>query len=131
MKGTIKWFDVRKGYGFVTGTDGKEVFLHHSDIIMNDYRYFNEGDIVNYCVVIDDNGRTRAINVKPVLTLSMVVNELSKKGLHLVRIGEDKGVHGWDVVDKSNNSVVDYGMSLIEVATYAGIDTEGLTKEDK
>lgn len=126
MKGTIKWFDVRKGYGFVIGSDGKEVFIHHSDIIMKDYRYFNEGDIVNYHVVVDDNGKFRAINVKPILTLSMVVSALLKEELHLVRIGEDKGVHGWDVVDKSNNSVVDYGMSLIELASFAGIDVSGL-----
>lgn len=126
MQGTIKWFDAKKGYGFITNSDGKDVFVHHSDIHMKEYRYFNEGDIVNFHVVIGDDGRERAINVKPILTLSMVVHELKKEDLHLMRIGDDKGVRGWYVVDKSDKPVIDKEMNLVELAAYAGFDTENL-----
>lgn len=32
MKGTVKWFNKEKGYGFITGEDGKDVFAHYSQI---------------------------------------------------------------------------------------------------
>lgn len=128
MKGTVKRFDTKRGYGFITNSDGKDVFVHHSDIRMEGYRYFNEGDIVNFHVVIGNDGRECAINVKPILTLSMVVHELKKEGLHLMRIGDDKGIHGWYLVDKSDHPVIDKEMNLVEVATYVGFNTEDLTE---
>lgn len=45
--------------------------------------------------------------MKPILTLAMVKDELSKEGLHLIRIHDDKGIHGWY-------------MDLMELAAYAG-----------
>ena len=32
MKGTVKWYNIKKGYGFIIGEDGKEVFVHKSDL---------------------------------------------------------------------------------------------------
>ena len=58
--------------------------------------------------------------MEPVLTLAMVTDELSKEGLHLMRIRDDKGTHGWYVVDESENPVVDKNMDLMELAAYAG-----------
>lgn len=49
MKATVKWFNRVKGYGFIIDEESKkDVFVHHSNIIMNGYRTVNEDDIVKY-----------------------------------------------------------------------------------
>ena len=48
MQGTTKWFNNQKGYGFITDSEGKDVFVHHSNIVMDGFRHLNEDDIVNY-----------------------------------------------------------------------------------
>lgn len=62
MKGVCKWFNAQKGYGFITGEDGKDVFVHHSDIKMDGYKTLNEGDKVDFEVIKADKGM-KAINV--------------------------------------------------------------------
>ncbi len=125
-KGTVKWFDPKKGYGFLLDSEGKDVFVHYTDIIMEGFRYFNEGDIVNYHIVVGKDGRERAINVKPILTHSMIVHELAKEKLHILRIVDNRAEHGWYVVDEANQPVVDKKMDLLGLAAYAGFDVEGL-----
>lgn len=121
MTATTKWFNTQKGYGFITDLDSKEdLFVHHSNIVMDGFRYLNEDDIVNYDVGTNNNGREQAVNVRPILTRQMVVHELAKEGLHIMRIGDDKGIHGWYVVDKSDKPVVDKEMDFLEMAAYAG-----------
>lgn len=88
--------------------------------MMDGFRHLSEGDIVNYELGDGKNGREQAVNVQPILTMQMVVHELAKEGLHIMRIGDDKGIHGWYVVDKSDKPVVDKEMDLLEVAAYAG-----------
>jgi CspA family cold shock protein len=46
MKGTIKWYNARKGYGFIDGEDGKDVFVHRSAVPTG--TFLNEGDKVEY-----------------------------------------------------------------------------------
>ena len=126
MRGTVKWFNNKKGYGFITDSEGKDTFFHHSKILMDGFRTLDEGDIVDFEIGNDNNGREQAVNVTPILTLAMVTHELSKEELHPMRIKDDKGTHGWYVADKEDNPVVDKEMSLLEVAAYAGIDVSGL-----
>lgn len=61
MKGTIKWYNTRKGYGFIQGEDGKDVFVHRSAIPTG--IYLNEGDQVEYEIEKTDRGM-QATNIK-------------------------------------------------------------------
>jgi CspA family cold shock protein len=61
MKGTIKWYNPRKGYGFILSEDGKEIFLHRT-AVPADLR-LNEGDKVEYEIEDSERG-PKAINIK-------------------------------------------------------------------
>lgn len=47
-KGKVKWFSDRKGYGFITTEDGKDIFVHHSAIIGEGYKTLSEGQAVEF-----------------------------------------------------------------------------------
>lgn len=46
--GTVKWFDEKKGYGFITEDGGKDVFVHYSAIVGNGFRKLAEGEKVTF-----------------------------------------------------------------------------------
>ncbi len=48
MKGTVKWFNAEKGYGFITGEDGKDVFVHYSVIQGEGFKTLDEGQAVEF-----------------------------------------------------------------------------------
>ncbi|MBA5851264.1 cold-shock protein [Clostridium sp. cel8] len=48
MTGTVKWFNGEKGYGFITGDDGKDIFAHFSQINSDGYKTLDEGQKVSY-----------------------------------------------------------------------------------
>ncbi len=62
MKGSVKWFDSKKGYGFITGEDGKEVFVHFSGIIAEGFKSLNEGQKVEFELSNGAKGE-QAVNV--------------------------------------------------------------------
>jgi len=47
-KGTVKWFDPKKGFGFVINKDGKDVFVHYSSIGGDGFKCLRNGQIVEY-----------------------------------------------------------------------------------
>jgi len=47
-RGTVKWFDAGKGYGFIRGDDGQDAFVHHSAVSEAGFRAFNQGQTVEY-----------------------------------------------------------------------------------
>jgi CspA family cold shock protein len=49
-KGTVKWFNAAKGYGFIQRETGEDVFVHFSAINMNGYRTLDEGTRVEFAV---------------------------------------------------------------------------------
>ena len=63
--GKVKWFKDEKGYGFIAGDDGQEVFCHYSSIQSQGFRTLREGQKVSYDVEKGDKG-LRAANVVPI-----------------------------------------------------------------
>ncbi|AEI14948.1 MULTISPECIES: cold shock domain-containing protein [Flexistipes] len=62
--GTVKWFNDSKGYGFITGSDGEDVFVHYSAISMEGFKSLKEGDEVEFEVVEGPKGPQAANVVK-------------------------------------------------------------------
>ena len=63
MKGTVKWFNQDKGFGFITGEDGKEVFAHYSKIQKDGFKTLEENEEVIYEVTQGQKG-PQASNIK-------------------------------------------------------------------
>ncbi|WP_314056662.1 cold-shock protein [Shuttleworthella satelles] len=61
-KGTVKWFDDRKGYGFISDEAGKDVFVHFSKLNMEGFKTLKEGATVDFEVEDSDKG-SQAIDV--------------------------------------------------------------------
>ena len=62
--GTVKWFNAEKGFGFISQSDGADVFVHHSAIQMTGYRSLEEGQAVEFEVQEGQKG-LQAANVRP------------------------------------------------------------------
>ena len=60
--GTVKWFNAEKGYGFITGEDGNDVFVHYSGLNMEGFKSLDEGAAVEFEVVNGEKG-PQAVNV--------------------------------------------------------------------
>ena len=63
-KGKVKWFNAEKGFGFITGEDGNDVFVHYSAIQSEGFKTLDEGQAVSYDVVEGPKGMQAANVVK-------------------------------------------------------------------
>jgi len=63
MKGTVKWFNHQKGYGFITDEAGNDIFVHYSAIVADGYKSLNDGDKVIFDIESNEKGSV-AINVR-------------------------------------------------------------------
>ena len=61
-KGTVKWFNNQKGYGFISDESGKDVFVHYSGLNMDGYKPLEEGPAVSFDIVDGEKG-PQAVNV--------------------------------------------------------------------
>lgn len=128
MQGTTKWFNNQKGYGFITDSEGKDVFVHHNNIVMDGFRHLNEDDIVNYELGAGKDGREQAVNVIPVLTMKMVKDSLKEENLYVKTMKDAYKVTKYLVVDnKDVLQTSEQGMDFLNLAAFAGFDTEGLS----
>jgi len=56
VRGTVKWFNPKKGYGFITKEDGTDVFVHYSAINMKGFKTLEEGQKVEFDIVDGPKG---------------------------------------------------------------------------
>ena len=64
MKGTVKWFNNQKGYGFISDSEGNDVFVHYSGLVMDGFKSLEEGQAVEFDVVEGNRGEQAANVVK-------------------------------------------------------------------
>jgi len=63
-RGTVKWFNATKGYGFIEEESGNDIFVHFSAITMDGYKSLKEGQEVEFDVTTGNGGKTQASNVR-------------------------------------------------------------------
>lgn len=94
MRGTVKRFNRQRGWGFITDDEGKDHFIHHSNIQMDGFHTLYKGDIVDFELGLGTKDREQAVNVKPIFTKKIVAHELLKY--------DAKGNKAYMVVDANN-----------------------------
>ena len=128
MQGTVKWFNTQRGYGFIVDSEGKDVFVHYSQIQMDKFKTLNENDIVNFELGSGKDGREQAVNVQPFLTMKMVKNSLKEENLSVKTMKDAHKVTKHLVVDANDVlQTSEQGIDFLNLAAFAGFDTEGLT----
>jgi len=63
-KGVVKWFNPKKGYGFITSEDGKEIFVHFSSLQGEGFKTLKEGDEVEFEITQGEKGEQATNMVK-------------------------------------------------------------------
>ena len=71
-RGSVKWFDDRKGYGFIAREGGKDIFVHFSAIQGNGFKTLSEGEEVEFEIVNGPKGE-QATNVQKARKISALV----------------------------------------------------------
>jgi len=65
VQGKVKWFNDTKGFGFICGEDGQDIFVHHTAILAEGYRSLKEGETVEFDLTPGPKG-LKAVNVRKV-----------------------------------------------------------------
>ena len=64
QQGTVKWFNAKKGYGFISDEEGKDVFVHFSALNMDGFKELKDGERVEFEVVEGEKGPQAAKDVR-------------------------------------------------------------------
>ena len=122
MKGTVKFFDGTKGWGFITDENKNDVFVHYSNITMEGRKSLDENDIVDFEIGEGKDGRSQAVNVQPILTMQMIEKSLEEERLYVKNTKDQYGVTKYIVCNSENVVQTDeHGMSFAELVAYAGL----------
>jgi CspA family cold shock protein len=74
--GTVKWFDPKKGFGFVVNDDGKDVFIHYTSIDGDGFRCLKNGETVEYDQLESDKGlQGRNVRISDIMPKSTPVGQ--------------------------------------------------------
>lgn len=63
LSGTVKWFNAARGFGFITGDDGEDYFVHFSQIQMEGFKKLHADEKVEFEVGVDEKEKKAAVNV--------------------------------------------------------------------
>ena len=95
-RGTVKWFNNVKGYGFITDENGNDVFVHYSNIRMEGRKSLNQNDIVEFEIGEGTTGRTQAVNVKRISNNKkyddMTQAELTEEFINIIKQNYENGI---------------------------------------
>lgn len=95
-RGTVKWFNDVKGYGFITDENGNDVFVYYSSIQMEGRKSLNQNDIVEFEIGEDTTGRTQAVNVKRISNNKkfndMTQAELTEEFVNFIKQNYENGI---------------------------------------
>ena len=64
MQGRVKWFDTKRGYGFITGSDGVDVYVHYSAVQSEGFKNLKHNWRVEFSIVTTDEGKVEARDVR-------------------------------------------------------------------
>jgi CspA family cold shock protein len=64
MQGRVKWFDTKRGYGFITSSDGVDVYVHYSAVQSEGFKNLKHNWRVEFSVVTTDEGKVEARDVR-------------------------------------------------------------------
>lgn len=96
MRGTVKFFDGTKGWGFITDENKNDVFVHYSNIIMEGRKSLDENDIVDFEIGEGKDGRTQAVNVKRISNNKkyddMTQAELTEEFVNIIKQNYENGI---------------------------------------
>jgi CspA family cold shock protein len=63
-KGEVTWFNEQKGFGFITGEDGRDVFVHYTEIVRDGFQTLEPGEKVTFGLTDEETG-PKAVEVRP------------------------------------------------------------------
>ncbi len=83
MTGTVKWFNNQKGYGFISDSEGNDIFVHYSGLVMDGFKSLEEGQAVEFDVTEGAKGhsgnkRSKTL-IKYSLYLLIIIDKLKFK----------------------------------------------------